>query len=196
MKAYHYTKLENWFPIKNGSGKTRGVPGLAATKRLGSVNPKAYEAGAVFCLPAPRPESWTDNKHFPDAWNNLTASVGALLLEVDIEGLEPAISVVDWAFMEGFLNDAAEGPYASSTRVEAEGRYAESARPLDDLLQRPASFSLPELTIRRHIDFDRITLAEDQSHLAASLREYRPGTESLAYGTQMIANIPGLAKLL
>ncbi len=137
MKVYHYARIEQWQDIRRGSWQSGGVPGLSASRRMGQVDPEAVEIGAAFFLNEPQPKSWVDNKEFPEAWQVLTTSIGELLLEVDIDGLESDTKVVDWAYMEAYFTDDITGRFGSSSRREAERKYLQSGVPLEDYVSHP-----------------------------------------------------------
>jgi|GEM_PF-5029608 len=50
MKIYHYTQLNTWDEIKEGSYKLHNIPELAADRRIGKQDSEAFSTGAVFAL--------------------------------------------------------------------------------------------------------------------------------------------------
>ena len=194
MNVYHYSHLDNWHDIQYGSYVSQDQPGLGANKRMGRYYRPAFEACAVFCLTDPKPNSWTKNTQFDDAWNELMRHVGNVLLQVDITGLEDQAKVVDWGYREAFYQERTTGQYASKTITEAEEKYYTSAVGLNEYVANPdvqAAYALPEVVIAQHVPLERISFAPDQSKLVASVNrwrgEWREGIE------HQISRIPELS---
>lgn len=150
---YHYASLDRLTNIQ-ATGELRG-------RRLGTVHHDAYNEIVVFCLENPRPAEWLNNVEFDHAWGKLRAQVGKLLLEIDIDGIQDQVKVVDWATMERHL----QGPEETFSRHTAESDYLASRRSFADFIADRSSTSLPELILPSPIAIERIRVAKNQPDL-------------------------------
>lgn len=198
MKIYHYTKLENWQDIKEGSYQSKDRPGLGAIKQMGKYDPEAFETGAIWALLKPEPENWTSNKDFPEIWQWLKNDIGRLLLEIEIDLDKDPVFVVDWGHREGFLrkdlpNKIPEKYYHQSVQ-EAERAYMASKISLKEYLERQKelAYSLPEIVVTDYIPLERIKVSDQQHLLEEKLNEWKRISDIYRYNKTIIEHIPEL----
>lgn len=206
MKLYHYSKLDDWNYIQDGSDMSDDQPGLGANHRLG-LSDEVKDILAVWAFVDPEPNEWKSNEQFPKAWKTLKANIGKMLLEIEIDDKNDKIGdsayVVDWGHMEGYLRPTTEGEtpishYSHKTRRDAELAYLGSKIPLKEFLAKgtDVGYSLPEVIVTEHIPLEKIKISEKQPLLQeymddrplAMLREWKTGI------ARRIQEIPELKK--
>lgn len=200
MKVYHYTWLDKWEKIKEGSWESGHKPGLGAILRVGLKDMRAWETTAAFGFTDPIPQEWVENNQaFQNVWERLQADMGELLLEVEVDPEKDPVFVIDRGHFEGFKclnNQKAEGispQYLHSDRAEAEGAYIATKIPLKDYLKRKdeLKYALPEIIISENVPFDKISISENQPILEEKLIKYR----GAGYETDLIKRIKRIPEL-
>ena len=198
-KVYHYTRLENWIDIQNGSWKSKKIPGLGASKRLGKVHEEAFDTTAVWAFLDPIPKQWIENSDFPDAWEYLHRELGLLLLEIDVSDMDDVV-VVDFAHKEGFYNKEVQDiekpipeKFIYGNQLEAEKAYLASRIPLDDYMdkEKDLNYSLPEVLIQKHVPTDRISISPVQPLLDERWKK----NKNSRFGEQLIEQVSRIPEL-
>ena len=212
VTVYHYSRLEDWFGIENGSYVSRHKPGLGANKRVCLDYMDGWEVGAIFALESPAPSEWMDNKDFPRVWRDLKAHVGTLLLEVDVDSNDPSVFVPDWGHQEGYAwtRTLEQNPnaifdvqvkvpqrYTHKDNLSAERAYWDGRVQIGEYLRRKdeLNFSLPEVVITQNVPLERVRVSKNQP----SLLEYLRRMPKSSYRDSVISkvrNVPGLAESL
>lgn len=177
MKVYHYSRLDKWEDIENGSWESKNKPGLATNNRMGHADNEAYNCRAVFALLDPLPSTWVYNPHFIQIWSHLKRHVGRLLLEIDIDPKKDPVFVIDRAHVEGHLYKEKEGipeKYLHGSLAEAEGAYMKSKIALGDYLNNTEgqAYSLPEVIITKQVPLKKIKISEEQPFIDEDLEIY------------------------
>jgi len=177
MKVFHYTSIDRLGEIAKGSYKSRNMPGLGATRRMGHQDNEAFNTCPVFALLDPAPKEWVQNPHFSDIWQWLTADIGDLLLEIETDPKKDNVFVVDRAHIEGFLYDdktGIPGKFLHISRKTAERALMQSKIPLSDFLAREQElqYSLPEVIFTGDVPFNRLSISSRQPLIEAKRAKY------------------------
>lgn len=203
MKLYHYSKIDNWDEIKEGSWVSEDRPGLGANLRMGIEDEGAKETLGLWAFLSPVPEEWKTNEKFPNVWDNLKANMGKMLLEIDIDENDTTAFVADWAHMEGYVrpvkeNEESSNQYTHKTRLDAEGAYYKTKISLKDFLDNHDAlhYTLPEVILTDHVPLEKIKISETQPLLQeymdlrplSMLKEWKSGM------AKKINEIPELKK--
>jgi hypothetical protein len=200
MKVYHYARARDWKDIKNGSYKSRGLPGLGASHRVGKEDMDAWNTGAVFCFLDPVPQEWVHNEHFKLTWDAIKHDIGGrILLEINVPDEDANVFVIDRGLAEGVLYKDVRGipeKYLFPTRKEAESAYLKSKIPLKEYLEKrnEFNFTLPEVIITEHVPFDKIKISEQQPFIESDLEKYKNTPVFMEDIMRDINSIPELAE--
>ena len=172
MKLYHYARLENLEEIKNGSWKSGGTPGIAASARLGKEGKKARKLGVGFAFFQPLPDDWFKNPEFSCPWSWL---VGRALLEIEHDNENNPAYVVDRAHTLRFqvMSKNLSADEFRQRQREAENAYAESRIDAEYYLEHSdeLKYVLPEVIFHDSIPLERINILEYQP----MIKEYFTG---------------------
>lgn len=180
MKIYHYTSFSK---IGGILGKWPGeVCGLEPRSSIGLPFSGLDLPKAVFGLLEPSPENWVNNPHFPVTWRKLIYNLqvmnhdGAVLLEVEVDGLNDKAFVAEEAHIEGYLYvDKANIPneFLHESQREAEEAYLGSMISINEYVEKHRAegwgYSLPEVVVLNPIPFGRIAVSSQQPLLEDDL---------------------------
>lgn len=194
MEVYHYTKLENWHRISNGS-MYGDEPGFKPTQLLSPHTENGRNIRCSFSLLEPEPEQWTRNNEYPHIWTDLMAKTGELLLEVDVSGCLDDTYVVDFEPREAFARRQRRGEEVDeSMALDAEKRYVESMVPLQDYLEeeQELNYQLPEAIVTERLPMKAVKVSDQQPKIERKLNKWPEGCGNYRRIRRQVAQVPEL----
>ncbi len=177
LTVYHYTEIENWNQMKQGTWRDEEVPGLEPRLSLSRNTGEEHNISCSFALLEPEPEEWTKNEEYKDIWSCLMNNTGPLLVEVDITNHTDSAFVVDWAKKEQYRVKPGE-KLGRQKLIDAERAYVDTKIPLLEYLENKdeLQYKLPEVIITKTVPIQDVRLAEEQPKLVERLNWYRKGS--------------------